>query len=851
MNVVTVVFFLALLLTAGLSVGLLHAAKKTQSQEDWLWPLNRNGKKTVRKEPEKEEDASEGDVLDRKKASSRKQKPLSDIQEEVEDAPVQMSPAGRSLTLKNILLLVASAVLVLLGLADLFGIVDFAPYDGAFLLMGCAALLEYGTCLLYQHRANKTLRFFGKLLLAATVLELTIFQFPSFHLLLGDYPQKTLLPSEATIESGEYELDENSKTLKIKGKNEVVITFEGLDIPVGTVRVQARFGDDTKHTKVVLDATDATHVEYRYDFATADLIDGRENTQYIPCQLSGNVQKLRVKLTGYNDGDVVLLQNIQLNTPVPFGVSPLRMLLIVALGTLAYAIAFAPLLKKPYEETTRFCRRVVTWMTAFVMVLAVLIVMAELPDGGIKKQLTQRTGNQITQELVDAFEKGQTSLLKEPSEELLALENPYDWSMRGSAGAEAEWDHVLYDGKYYSYYGIAPVILLYLPYHKLTGHYCSTNLSVLLFSLIGLLFLGMTYLAFVKRWFRKIPSGCVIAGLAILFSACGIWFSVGRTLFYEISISSGFAFVTMGAYCLISSNILGQVGQGKVSLVRTALASLFLGIAVLCRPTLAVYAICACVYFIVGIPKAGVILEEGTVNGVNKVRRIGYILCAVLPLAALGVTQMWYNFVRFDSPLDFGIQYSLTINDFTNSQYHTHFVLIGLLNYLFAMPAFSAEYPFITTPFSKMEVNGYYFSDSGNTSGILFLALPVLAYFFCCKALRKLPDRKSQWKNALLVGLPCVIMPLVIICSIWESGYAIRYTADFSWEIILGAYIILFFLYEKTKNETKKELVRKFMAVSMVCAIVVNGVQIFNFAFPQEQYPALCDHLYQLVAFWK
>lgn len=847
MNVATVVFFLALLLTAGLSVWLLHTAGKTESQEDWLWPLHKLCARTAQLKSKKEGTALDQGETDAGKTASRK-KQKRHTQEEKTPAQEPVSTSGCPLSLRNIVLLIMVGILVLLGLADLFHIVDFAPYDGAFLLMGCAALLEYGACLLYQHRANKTVRFFGKLLLAATVLELTIFQFPSYHLLLGNYPQKTLLASDAKIESGDYELDETTKDLKIKGKNEVIIAFEGLNIPVGTVRIQARFGDDTKHTKVVLDATDATHVEYRYDFATADLIDGRENTQYIPCQLSGNVQKLRVKLTGYNDGDVVLLQNIQLNTPVPFGVSPLRMLLIVALGTLAYAIAFAPLMKKPYEETTRFCRRVVTWMTVIVMVLAVCIVMVELPDGGIKKQLVLKTGNQITQELVDAFEKGQTSLLKEPSEDLLALENPYDWSMRGSAGAEAEWDHVLYDGKYYSYYGIAPVILLYLPYHKLTGHYCSTNLSVLLFSLIGLLFLGMTYLAFVKRWFRKIPSGCVIAGLAILFSACGIWYSVGRTLFYEISISSGFAFVTMGAYCLITSNILGQ---GKVSLKRTALASLFLGIAVLCRPTLAVYAICACVYFIVGIPKAGVILEEGTVNGVNKVRRIGYIICAVLPLAVLGITQMWYNYVRFDSPFDFGIQYSLTINDFTNSQYHTHFVLIGLLNYLFAVPTFSAEYPFVTTPFSKMEVSGYYFSDTGNTSGILFLALPVFAYFFCRKALWKLPDQKSRWKTALLVGLPCVIMPLVIICSVWESGYAIRYTADFSWEIILGAYMILFFLYEKSQNETKKDLMRKFMAVSMVCAIVVNGVQIFNFAFPQEQYPALCDHLYQLVAFWK
>lgn len=40
---------------------------------------------------------------------------------------------------------------------------------------------------------------------------------------------------------------------------------------------------------------------------------------------------------------------------------------------------------------------------------------------------------------------------------------------------------------------------------------------------------------------------------------------------------------------------------------------------------------------------------------------------------------MIYNYARFGSVFDFGIQYSLTINDFTAAQYHTHFVLIGFL----------------------------------------------------------------------------------------------------------------------------------------------------------------------------
>lgn len=94
-------------------------------------------------------------------------------------------------------------------------------------------------------------------------------------------------------------------------------------------------------------------------------------------------------------------------------------------------------------------------------------------------------------------------------------------------------------------------------------------------------------------------------------------------------------------------------------------------------------------------------------------------------------------------------------------------------------------------------------------------------------------------------------MPLVIMASAWESGYSTRYTTDFSWQIILGAYTILFFLYTKAKDGTKKDLVRKFMAFATVWAILVNGVQVFNFAFSKGGYPSLAYAIEQVFAFYK
>ena len=93
----------------------------------------------------------------------------------------------------------------------------------------------------------------------------------------------------------------------------------------------------------------------------------------------------------------------------------------------------------------------------------------------------------------------------------------------------------------------------------------------------------------------------MLAGLITLQMSSGIMFSAARPLFYELAISGGFMCVTIGAYLLMTSNILWD---GKISYVRLGFASFFLGYAVLCRPTLAVYCIAALFFFAGGLKKA-------------------------------------------------------------------------------------------------------------------------------------------------------------------------------------------------------------------------------------------------------
>lgn len=201
--------------------------------------------------------------------------------------------------------------------------------------------------------------------------------------------------------------------------------------------------------------------------------------------------------------------------------------------------------------------------------------------------------------------------------------------------------------------------------------------------------------------------------------SCGVWFNFITPNFYEIAQTSGFACVTAGSFFLLSSNI---VGDGKIRRWRVALSGVLLSLAVLCRPTLAVYCIAAVAFLIAGFQKLRRQTQEQIKQGKARdgfFRRYGvYILCAAIPFLVIGGAQMLYNYARFGSFMDFGIDYSLTINDFTRSQYHTHLAAIGLYNFLLAFPSVNTAFPFVHSAFSTLDLNGYYFIANQTAIGL-------------------------------------------------------------------------------------------------------------------------------------
>ncbi len=679
---------------------------------------------------------------------------------------------------------------------------------------------------------NKEKKFLKSLILVSAIIfavlfavEVFIMNFTSLHLLTGKYKTQEL-DLEAAGWSNIY-LDEEGVSL---GKGYTAIYFDDINMPVGAITIDAKMNEGCDDATVLVSFTDETVSEYRRVIRYT-LKERKKTDNIIVCNLSGKVDKLMIETTLNSDQDITLT-GITLNKPrnsVEMAVIVFLTFAAVAfVAVLVYVFAGTKASLDPFERRRRFCTNAAVIITVCVMIFATSLSMLYTTKDGVVcyDSFTSLEGNQITKEIVYAFINGQVSLLQEPTEELLAMENPYDSIARGEAGLSYLWDHCLYNGKYYSYYGIGPVLALFLPYRLVTGFYFPSVWATLLFSLIGIVCLTKLYLLIIEKWFKKLPVGITLMGLITIQMASGIFFSAARPLFYEIAISSGFACVTAGAALLLSSNI---IGEGKISYRKLCLSSCLLGYAVLCRPTLAVYCVAALLFIAAGIKKAIAEKEEQ-----SKFKTLfKYAAASLVPFAVLGLVQMIYNYLRFDNPLDFGIQYSLTINDFTHSEFHWKFVLLNMYGYLFNMPRITAsEFPFLESSFEYFDLNGYMFVDQVSTNlisvGIIYRALPMFSYLFAGKALKHI-EKKKRPVVAVLVGVTCVLMPLIIIFSSWESGYSVRYNADISWPLITGALLIAFTLYNNCKSESVKKILNGVFLASTILCIYVNIAQIYSF----------------------
>lgn len=678
-------------------------------------------------------------------------------------------------------------------------------------------------CMIYGKTGNGRLRKFTQknrkwlsavFVSVAVVLlcEVFVCNFGAFRLVMPSSPgQMEMSVSQAAVNGGTI----NGDTLTVNSGESASIEFKNVGREVATIYVDVSSSDSPSGT-VDIAYSDETSAAYRHD-AHLNYINNDENSKYIICSFSGKVNDLCFNISAT---DTVTVKSISINKDIPFDFSWVRFIIILIavlfLVTLAYLIS----MRKAVEKSLMFKIATAVVTAGFVFVAVVLLLVR----GDMVYDLFKNPDtNQMNKEIVDSFEAGQVSMLETPSDEMLALENPYDLSQRSEAGVSYPWDHLFYDGKYYSYYGIGTVLTLFLPYHLITGNYFPSLWATFIYSIAGIIFLSLSYYVFITRLFPKISKGIAISGLVIVQATSFVWYCITIGNFYELAQVSGFAFLTAGMFFLLRS---GVVGEGKISRPNICVATVLLSIAVLCRAVLALYCIVSLLFIYAGVRKIIRTSYEHTFRA-NKKPVITFLLAALVPFAVIGSVQMIYNYLRFGSILDFGIYYTLTIYDYQHIQFHFPLVLIAIYNYLFTVPKVSTVFPFVTSNYDSLSVNGYYFLAGFSSAGIIFRSVPVLGYIFSGKAYKRSANPNKRLA-AIIIILGCILVPLIQMAMIWEYGYTPRYAVDFAWQMLFGAFAVWFVIHEHTLAPVKKIMYILF-AVSAVISVIINFALVYEF----------------------
>lgn len=357
----------------------------------------------------------------------------------------------------------------------------------------------------------------------------------------------------------------------------------------------------------------------------------------------------------------------------------------------------------------------------------------------------------------DAWQHGQLHLNVEPDPILLELENPYDRSAREAAGAEEEWDKAFYNGKYYSYFGIAPVIFVYYPIWLCTGKIPDTGFAAAVFSVCGMLFLFLLVLTLVRKYCRRVNFLLLLSGLVCAAAVSGLFLCAHYADRYYVAIAAGICFLYLFLWLGLEAS-MAQSSRTRCLLLAgcgTAIAA-----AVLSRPMTVLYAVLL-------VPPFWQLIRRKDLSIHKKTAAVCSF--AVPLLIGAGVT-MAYNAARFGSPLDFGSTYQLTVSNTAANRVRFSDFPAAMVQYFLNPIRFGGQFPFILMDTAEFAENGRFVYLTKGFGVFCFWCIPASVLL-----LLHLKLSAEQRQFCVLGFVTAVLTAFLDYCM---GGYNTRYLCD-------------------------------------------------------------------------
>jgi len=645
-------------------------------------------------------------------------------------------------------------------------------------LMVCIVKLSYGFSMLLPNMHRKFRFFLILALLISVFLEITLFNythyatlFTSEHFSLAYYKQKF----EGNVNYSLNGISENDSLLLPEPQGQ--LKFTDLNTKIASIYINPIFiQGDKQRVKVIW--ADEEHSERSINVS---IIEGLNFSNYITIAPIGKVSYLNIQFVDNN----IAIKQVELNKKIPMVMMPIRMVIVFGISLLLLCLRHTEFREKIsyvcfdyLYDKANFRQRI-----GFAMLICSMLVFNFLASynscNGFSDNELNKWFKLYSHHMTDALLKKQLHLDIEVPQALLELERPNDYMYRERHGIFLNYlgkndgdknsvlgDYTYYKGKYYSYFGMVPVILLFAPYKLITGNYLPTSMGILLFGSVATVLLMLLWKQIAQNHLKQLPYFFFLIGGATLYASSLISMNLGYSSFHLIPQHSALAFVILGVMALLQA-------KEKLSIKCLIISSLSFALGVGCRPT--------ALFWSILIP---VMLWDK-----RREMNVSKVLAIIVPFAIVGSILAWYNYARFDSPFSFGHEYmfhgfnSSTSNSIVGS---IHSVIREILFTLFYPPNIDLIFPFVMVKKSGLPL-----------ADISFIYFPSMIGIFCFPVMWFLLyiRKVSILRNFIFAGIFISLLNMVQLALLNYIDH--RYNMDFSWILAIGALICAFQLQEK------------------------------------------------------
>lgn len=648
-----------------------------------------------------------------------------------------------------------------------------------------------------------------------------------------------------------------------------VMEFWNLNTEVHNVKLEFRADQPAQLIAVKIQFTDGAHqtyfdsTEYTVGVPLADISTKVPQSQYVNLQTAGRVENLRIEIAGEEAGAKVsypiYLDGVYLNAHRPFEFNGWRFAGVLTILLVGYA--FRPksaiyrirIVENPRKSKAGIIFTVaveVALMATFLFYGSNLVGVATASYNygswdGVSLVNTFEVGGDNAQqyaELAKSMAEGKLYLEEEPPQWLKDMADPYDKGARDEAqkatGEPYLFDVAYYDGHYYVYFGVVPVLLFYLPFYLLTGANFPTAIGVLIMAVAFVL--GATALLdrFARYHFRSVSLGVYLLLQIPLVTCSGILYLVKFPTFYSLPIMCGLAFSVWGLYCW------ARGGLSRHRCPWLFVGSLCMALVAGCRPQLLVLSLLAFpLFWRTYITERRLLTAAGARE----------FACLLAPYFLVAAGIMAYNYARFGSLTDFGANYNLTVNDMTKRGMNLGRLAPAFFTYFLQPPSMVGVFPFLQpAPFDTTYMGQ---TIKEVTFGGIFACLPLL--WVLAFSRRILGMRARQRSTRTIMGVIMVLIASGVIVALADAelaGILQRYYADFSFMFLAAAVLLCFVVNEQLSHTRGAHDLMLKVLLALTCVSVTYSLLLCfvpETGWYSDVYPWAYQGLLDTVLFWK